>query len=62
MEGLSYVKDFVDLPESGLFERNFFDMILSRRAVRKFRNESVPRQLLEKIVQAVAFAHPDFLR
>jgi nitroreductase len=60
VEGLSYAKDFVDLPESGPFERNFFDMILSRRAVRNFRNEPVPRQLLEKIVQAIAFAPPGF--
>jgi nitroreductase len=60
VEGLSYNKDFVDLPESDSFERNFFNMITSRRAVRNFKGQPVPRELLEKIVQAIAFAPPGF--
>jgi nitroreductase len=60
VEGLSYNKDFVALPESDSFERNFFNMIASRRAVRNFKGQPVPRELLEKIVQAVALAPPGF--
>jgi ferredoxin len=60
VEGLSYTKDFVGLPEGDSFERNFFNMILSRRAVRNFEDRPVPRELLEKIVQAIAFAPPGF--
>jgi ferredoxin len=60
VEGLSYSKDFFDLPESNSFEKSFFDMISTRRAVRNFKNKPVPRELLEKIVQAIAFAPPGF--
>lgn len=60
VEGLSYDKDFVDLPESDSFERHFLEMIVSRRAVRNFKDKPVPRELLEKIVQAIAFAPPGF--
>jgi nitroreductase len=60
VECLSYTKDFVGLPESDSFERNFFNMIVSRRAVRNFKDQPVARELLEKIVQAIAFAPPGF--
>ena len=60
IEGLSYSKDFFDLPESKSFEKTFFNMILTRRAVRNFKDKPVPRELLEKIVQAIAFAPPGF--
>jgi ferredoxin len=60
IEGLSYSKDFFDLPESDSFEKSFFNMIVTRRAVRNFKDKPVPRELLEKIVQAIAFAPPGF--
>jgi ferredoxin len=60
VEGLSYSKDFVDIPEIESFEKLFFNMILTRRAVRNFKDQPVPRELLEKIVQAIAFAPPGF--
>jgi ferredoxin len=60
VEDLSYSKDFVDIPESESFDKSFFNMILTRRAVRNFKDKPVPRELLEKIVQAMAFAPPGF--
>ena len=60
IEGLSYSKDFFDLPESESFEKSFFNMTFTRRAVRNFKDKPVPRELLEKIVQAIAFAPPGF--
>lgn len=35
-------------------------MIANRRAIRNFQDKPVPRELLEKIVQAIAFAPPSF--
>jgi ferredoxin len=58
--GLSYDQDFIDLPRRGDHEAPFFDLITSRRAIRTFRDKPVPRELLEKIVQAITFAPPSF--
>jgi len=38
----------------------FWTMIANRRAIRNFQDKPVPRELLEKIVQAIAFAPPGF--
>jgi nitroreductase/NAD-dependent dihydropyrimidine dehydrogenase PreA subunit len=58
--GLSYERDFVDLPERDDYSQAFFDLIASRRAVRNFQDRPVPRELLEKIVQAISYAPPGF--
>jgi hypothetical protein len=48
------------LPEESSLENSFFDLIATRRAIRNFQDKPVPRELLEKIVQAIAFAPPGF--
>jgi nitroreductase len=58
--GLSYEHDFIDLPRHTDGNAPFFDLIPSRRAVRTFQDRPVPRELLEKIVQAITFAPPSF--
>ncbi|MBN1426845.1 MAG: nitroreductase family protein [Anaerolineae bacterium] len=58
--GFSYERDFIDLPKQTGSESLFFDLITSRRAVRNFQDKPVPRELLEKIVRAIAFAPPSF--
>ncbi len=62
VEGLSYESDFFDLPAGGAeeFEKPFYDMIRSRRAIRNFKDKPVPKELLEKIVEAISFAPPGF--
>lgn len=62
IEGLSYEADFFELPARGGdgFEEPFFDMIRSRRAIRNFKDKPVPKELLEKIVDAISFAPPGF--
>jgi nitroreductase/NAD-dependent dihydropyrimidine dehydrogenase PreA subunit len=59
--GLSYDRDFFPLPRLAEGAADlYFDLIASRRAVRVFKDEPVPRELLEKVVRAIAFAPPSF--
>jgi len=60
VDGLSYEKDFAPLPESGPFEDLFNKMIASRRSVRNFKDKPVPRELLEKIANAITYSPPSF--
>jgi ferredoxin len=59
VEGLSYARDFFELPPSPAAQ-SFFDMIARRRAVRNFEDRPVPRQVLERVVEAISFAPPGF--
>jgi ferredoxin len=60
VEGLSAERDFFELPKETDREISFFNMIKTRRAVRNFQDKSVPKELLEKIVDAISFAPPAF--
>jgi len=62
VKGLSYESDFFELPrvEQGSMQQSFFDLIQTRRAVRNFKDKPVPRELLEKVVEAISFAPPGF--
>jgi len=60
VEGLSYSKDFFEMPDQIAPDIMFFNMIATRRAVRNFKDKPVPKELLEKIVQAMTFAPPGF--
>jgi len=62
VDGLSYEKDFFELPEneSNNYEKTFYSMIHTRRAIRNFKDKPVPKELLEKIVEAISFAPPGF--
>jgi nitroreductase len=60
VDGLSYSRDFFALPEGPAAEMPFLEMITTRRALRNFRDQPVPRELLEKVVQAITFAPPSF--
>jgi ferredoxin len=61
VEGLSYQNDFFELPhrQEG-WQEAFYGLISTRRSIRNFRDTPVPRELLEKIVQAISFAPPGF--
>jgi ferredoxin len=60
IEGLSYSRDFFEIPEGAPVEVPFFNMIISRRAIRNFKDQPVPKELLDKVVQAITFAPPGF--
>jgi len=60
VEGLSYEHDFFILPEKASYENSFKDLIHTRRAIRNFKDKPVPKDLLEKIVEAISFAPPSF--
>jgi ferredoxin len=61
IEGLSYDKDFFELPQwNDGWQSAFSGLISTRRSIRNFKDAPVPRALLEKIVQAISFAPPGF--
>jgi ferredoxin len=61
INGLSYERDFFPLPErQESWQEAYFNLISSRRSVRNFQDRPVPRELLEKVVQAITFAPPGF--
>lgn len=62
VDGLSYETDFFELPEneSNGYEKSFYNMIRTRRAIRNFKNKPVPKELFKKIVEAISFAPPSF--
>ncbi len=54
--GLTYERDFKDLPEKGIDYPGFVDFLATRRSVRNFKNKPVPDNTIKKIVEAVSFA------
>jgi len=61
IEGLCYDEDFFELPErKESWTEAFYGLVSSRRSIRNFQNRPVPRELLDKIVQAITFAPPGF--
>jgi len=61
VDGLAYSQDFFALPAGPVAEMPFLEMIKTRRAIRVFKEQPVPRELLEKVVQAITFAPPGFI-
>lgn len=60
VKGLSYAKDFFEMSDPIAPDIVFFNLIATRRAIRNFKDRPVPKELLEKIVQAMTFAPPGF--
>jgi nitroreductase/ferredoxin len=60
VEGLSYSRDFFEIPDPAAADSTFLGLVATRRAVRNFKDKPVPRELLEQIVQAMTFAPPSF--
>jgi ferredoxin len=59
ISGLSY-KDLFDLPENTPDYQAFFDLLSTRRSIRNFKDQPVPRELIEQIIQAIAQAPMGF--
>jgi ferredoxin len=60
VDDLVYERDFFALPKGSTEDMPFLEMIKTRRAIRVFKNQPVPRELLEKVVEAITFAPPGF--
>jgi nitroreductase len=60
VNGLTYERDFFELPAEHVADMTFLEMIKTRRAIRVFKQQPVPRKLLEKVVEAITFAPPGF--
>jgi len=60
VDGLSYDTDFFELPDCIPDQDSFFNLISTRRAIRNFKEIPVPKELLQKVVDAITFAPPGF--
>jgi nitroreductase len=58
--GLSYDEHLFDLPCGGLDGDAFFDLLASRRSIRAFKDTPVPRDVLQRIVDAISLAPMSF--
>ncbi len=56
----NYTNDLFELPKAIVYEDVFYNMISTRRAIRNFKDKEVPKEILEKIVNAITFAPPGF--
>lgn len=56
VSGLSYEEDFCVIPEKGEYKKSFFNMLLSRRSVRNFKDKPVPKEMLERIIDSLSYA------
>lgn len=61
VEGFDEARDFFALPEGRAAELPFLEMITSRRSIRNFKDQPVPKAVLEQVVRAISFAPPGFL-
>lgn len=56
IEGLSYEENFRPLPQVNWNHAAFMDFLLARRSVRIFRDNPVPAEVLQKIIDVLATA------
>ena len=56
IEGLSYEENFPPLPSNSIHYDEFKDFLMTRRSIRHFIDRPVSREMLEKIVDAIALA------
>ena len=57
VNGLSYEKDFFEFSQNSDFFQN---LIETRRSIRAFKEKPVPKEELEKIVEAITYSPPSF--
>jgi nitroreductase/NAD-dependent dihydropyrimidine dehydrogenase PreA subunit len=57
IDGLSYEEDFFEFSGNGDVFQN---LIESRRSIRAFKDKPIPKEDLEKIVEAISFSPPSF--
>lgn len=55
VNGFSYEKDFIELPQNNVDYENFINFLSTRRSVRNFKDKAVPDELLDKILDSISF-------
>jgi nitroreductase len=60
VEGLAYEHDLYPLPHGAVEHLPFMEMIRTRRAIRVFKDQPVPKHALDQITRAIALAPPGF--
>ena len=55
VQGISHESDLFDLPENDINHKSFIDFLSNRRSVRNFKDKPVPRELIAKIIDSIAF-------
>ena len=48
--GLSYANNFIDLPENNTDYNKFIDFLANRRSVRNFKDQPIPNEIINKIL------------
>lgn len=56
IDGISYTENFRDLPLLSMDHETLMNFLLTRRSVRMFKNKPVPREVIEKILEAISTA------
>lgn len=56
VDNLNYEKDFIELSGEGYKADDFYNFLSSRRSIRCFEDKPVPKELLEKITDAISLA------
>jgi nitroreductase len=56
LDGLSYDRDFIELPKNNVDYKIFMDFLANRRSVRNFKNKAVPDEIIQQITNSVSYA------
>ena len=56
IDDLKYGEDLVDLPGNEVDYNSFMDFLANRRSVRNYKDEPVPDELLDKVLESVSYA------
>ncbi|PLX22669.1 MAG: hypothetical protein C0597_02115 [Marinilabiliales bacterium] len=56
IDGYSYEKNFVDLPENDLDYTDYINFISKRRSVRNYKDKSISNELINRILESISYA------
>jgi nitroreductase len=56
VDGFGYDSDFTDLPRNNVDYNAFIDFLANRRSIRNFKDKAVPKEIIEKVLEALSFA------
>ena len=56
VNNISYDKQLFDLPENKVSYNEFNDFLATRRSVRAFKDKAVPNEIIQQIIDSIAFA------
>ena len=56
IEDLSYDNNFYELQETNIDSDSFINFLANRRSIRNFKDKEVPKEILQKIIDATSFA------